>query len=87
MEYSWPGNLRQLRNLLERELVLRPRGALDPEPPSGSGVERPESLEELERRHIQRTLAYTRGHQGKAAELLGISRKALWETRRRYGLP
>lgn len=87
LEHSWPGNLRQLRNLLERELVLRPEGPLDPRPPAGSPAERPESLAELERQHIERTLAYTRGHQGKAAELLGISRKALWEKRRRYGIP
>ena len=47
----------------------------------------PESLQEVERRQIMRALAYTRGHQGKAADLLGISRKTLWEKRRRLGIP
>jgi DNA-binding NtrC family response regulator len=36
---------------------------------------------------IRKALAYTRGHQGRAADLLGISRKALWEKRKRYGIP
>ncbi len=88
--YSWPGNLRELRNVLEREVVLAgaetgPR-ELDPRPPSGS-VEVPRSLAEMEREEILRALAFTRGHQGKAAEILGISRKALWEKRKRYELP
>ena len=42
---------------------------------------------EVEKEQIRNALAYTRGHQGHAAELLGISRKALWEKRRRYGIP
>lgn len=86
-EYSWPGNLRELRNVLERELVLD-RGAkqLDPDPPRGA-EEIPRPLAEMEKEQIQKALAYTRGHQGRAAELLGISRKALWEKRKRYQLP
>ena len=36
---------------------------------------------------IERALAWARGHQGRAARLLGISRKTLWQKRRRYGLP
>lgn len=85
LEHPWPGNLRQLRNLLEREMILRLDGPLDPDPPSGGP--RPRPLEELERQEIRRALAYTGGHQGRAAELLGISRKTLWAKRRRYGLP
>ncbi|MBT8493601.1 MAG: sigma 54-interacting transcriptional regulator [Deltaproteobacteria bacterium] len=90
-KYSWPGNLRELRNVLERELVMvqtRPGDALvlDPRPPSGSS-EVPRSLVEMEREQIELALAFTRGHQGRAAEVLGISRKALWEKRKRYKLP
>lgn len=86
--YSWPGNLRQLRNLLEREMIARPAEELDPQPPKdGDDLVRPASLAEVERRQIRRALAFARGHQGHAAEVLGISRKALWEKRRRYGLP
>ncbi|MEE2777024.1 MAG: sigma 54-interacting transcriptional regulator [Acidobacteriota bacterium] len=84
--YRWPGNLRQLRNLLERQLVLTSGTVLDPEPPQDLEGEKPRPLKELERKEIVKALAFTRGHQGKAAELLGISRKALWEKRRRFGL-
>ena len=48
---------------------------------------RPESLQQVERQQIVRALAYTRGHQGEAARLLGISRKTLWEKRKRYEIP
>lgn len=83
--YPWPGNLRELRNLLERELVLRAGERLDP-PPRGEGAP-PRSLAEVEREAIVAALAWTRGRQAEAARLLGISRKTLWEKRRRHGLP
>lgn len=86
-DYPWPGNLRELRNLLERSLILPHGDELDPDPPKGPGGERPRTLEEVEIEEIRKALAYTRGHQGRAAELLGISRKALWAKRKRYGLP
>jgi len=91
LEHPWPGNLRQLRNTLERGLVMTEGGAeggpVDPPPPEGLLESRPRPLVEVEKEQIKNALAYTRGHQGKAAELLGISRKALWEKRRRYGIP
>lgn len=83
--YSWPGNLRELRNLLERELLLHPDGPLAPAPPQGGDP--PRLLSETERQAIVEALAWTRGRQGEAARLLGISRKTLWDKRRRYGLP
>lgn len=87
LEYGWPGNLRQVRNVLERALVESPRGAvLDPSPPSDPSG-RPASLARMEKRQIEAALAYTRGHQGKAAEILGISRKTLWEKRKKLGIP
>ncbi|MCH9652086.1 MAG: sigma 54-interacting transcriptional regulator [Deltaproteobacteria bacterium] len=87
VEYSWPGNLRQLRNLLEREIVLQGEGILDPPRPSEVSQGAPRSLAEVEEEQIRTTLAFTRGHQGRAASLLGISRKALWQKRRRLGIP
>jgi DNA-binding NtrC family response regulator len=105
-EHPWPGNLRQLRNALERGLILAgqepaaipegPRRSLadliDPQPaddalPLGPSARPPRPLVEIEQEHIRAALAFTRGHQGRAAGLLGISRKALWEKRRRYGIP
>ncbi len=91
LEHPWPGNLRQLRNTLERGLVMTPEGEeggpVDPPQPEGLLESRPRPLVEVEKEQIKNALAYTRGHQGKAAELFGISRKALWEKRRRYGIP
>ncbi|HEX9940605.1 MAG TPA: sigma 54-interacting transcriptional regulator [Thermoanaerobaculia bacterium] len=87
LEHPWPGNLRQLRNTLERGLILADGGPVDPPPPDGLLETRPRPLIEVEKEQIKNALAYTRGHQGRAAELLGISRKALWEKRRRYGIP
>lgn len=86
--YSWPGNLRQLRNLLERAVILHSKGPLEIEPPAeAKNAIRPPSLLEVEREAILAALAHTRGHQGKAAKLLGISRKALWQKRKRLDLP
>jgi DNA-binding NtrC family response regulator len=86
-EYPWPGNARQLRNVLERTLVVDPgRTVLEIAAPSAGGTA-PRTLRAVEREAIRDALAYTKGHQGSAAELLGISRKALWEKRRRLGLP
>lgn len=87
LEHPWPGNLRQVRNVLERGLILAGDGRIDPPVPDGGSEGRPRPLLEVEKELIRGALAYTRGHQGKAADLLGISRKALWEKRRRYGIP
>lgn len=84
--HPFPGNLTQLRGILERALILHQEGHLDPEPPGGEEL-RPRSLAAVEAEQIRRALAYTRGHQGRAAEILGISRKALWEKRKRHGIP
>jgi DNA-binding NtrC family response regulator len=84
--YSWPGNLRQLKNVLERQLVLQSTTLLNPEAPGDSRGERPRRLRDAELDELRKALAYTRGHQGRAAALLGISRKSLWEKRRRFGI-
>jgi DNA-binding NtrC family response regulator len=85
-QHTWPGNLRELRNVIERAMVTSTAHELDPPPPR-SQRHRLASLAELEREHLRTVLAHTRGHQGRAAEILGISRKALWEKRKRYGIP
>jgi transcriptional regulator with PAS, ATPase and Fis domain len=84
--YSWPGNLRQLRNVLERQLMVSETSRLRPEAPGETGGERPRRLRDAELDELRKALAYTRGHQGRAAALLGISRKSLWEKRRRFGI-
>ncbi len=87
LAYRWPGNLREMRNVLERAVVLGAQPELDPEPSAEVAGRAPRSLAELERQAIWEALAHARGHQGNAASLLGISRKSLWERRRRLGIP
>lgn len=95
--HAWPGNVRELRHLLERAVIASSGDRLaaedlpfdqprDVESTFGRrGAARP-SLEELERRYIEIILKEAKGSQTEAAAILGISRKALWEKRKRYGL-
>jgi two-component system, NtrC family, response regulator AtoC len=93
--YSWPGNVRELRNLIERALIFFDHGELALTPPSMQQVEIEPgchvpiglSLAEVERRYIAATLEANAGVDlAQVANILNISRKTLWEKRRRYGL-
>lgn len=91
--YPWPGNIRELKNSIERALIFGKNAALTPEDlPEGiraadSGVAAGmRSLEEIEREAIQKTLDGTHYKITKAAEILGISRKTLLDKRKKYGL-
>ncbi len=91
--YAWPGNARELRNVLERAVVLAtgPELMLQDLPPymrqaAGQSTSTKMSLEELERAYIAEILDYTRGKKTRAAQILGISRKTLLEKRKRYAL-
>ena len=93
--YSWPGNLRELRNAIESAIVFSNGSELQPDDLPASiraaaggaallaGLR---SLEDLEREAIIQTLEATRYHITKSAEVLGISRKTLLEKRKKYGL-
>jgi len=98
--YPWPGNVRELENALQRAIALAGDGAelasedLLPADPRWRGAAqvpdqvRPlrEVLREAEARHLARALELTGGHRSQCAELLGISRKVLWEKLRDHGL-
>jgi DNA-binding NtrC family response regulator len=98
--YPWPGNVRELENAIQRALVLRGEGRelrredllpVDPRWRGATEVAEPmlplrELLRQAESAHIQRALEQTGGHRSQTAELLGISRKVLWEKIREYGL-
>jgi len=82
--YSWPGNIRELRNSLNKAILfaagprIEPRDLpLDIMQGRKLPVQDEYSLEGLEEQTIRRVLAQTGGHQQKAADLLGISRRTL----------
>ncbi len=86
-EYHWPGNVRQLQNVLERLAILSPasvvdetafRKALAALDPVGAPEKSSNSLADLEEEHIRKVLEATHGHKTRAAEILGIERKTLY---------
>ncbi|MGH9521752.1 MAG: sigma-54 interaction domain-containing protein [Terriglobales bacterium] len=89
--YTYPGNVRELRNIIERAVVHAAGPEIIPQDlpthvRESSPAERKMSLEDLERAYIAEVLDYTRGKKTQAAQILGISRKTLLEKRKRYGL-
>jgi Nif-specific regulatory protein len=91
--YQWPGNIRELRNCVERAVVLSQGEWIDVQdmplshlaPPGDSGRQSlgrsaafvPATIEEVERRHVTATLEAVGGNKTKAAALLGIERSTL----------
>jgi two-component system response regulator AtoC len=97
--YGWPGNVRELRNVLERALVLSlgeetilpehlPPEVRTPSPSAAPVREHQTvmTLQEMERRHIERTLVMLDGNRTHAAEAMGISRATLHNKIRLFGL-
>ncbi len=95
--YAWPGNIRQLRNVIERLVVtVRDRTIHPHHLPTEIQANEEESrtmlvtlgspLAQIEREVIRRTLAEVTGHREKAAKLLGISPRALHYKIKEYGI-
>src|SRR5205085_10870548 len=95
--YHWPGNVRDLRSAVARaalasagaevEISALPREIQDEPATLWAGRETPPTLAEVELSYIRHVLLREGGNQTRAAAVLGISRKALWEKRRRHRLP
>jgi DNA-binding NtrC family response regulator len=96
LRYDYPGNVRELENLIERAVVLTRNDIIDrgdlPLTLEGSEAasDRPTQLtaavEGLERRMIHNALSRAGGVQTRAAELLGITERALRYKLKKYGL-
>ncbi|HEY0143413.1 MAG TPA: sigma-54 dependent transcriptional regulator [Thermoanaerobaculia bacterium] len=91
--YPWPGNVRELRNAIERALLLAEGNVLEPSDfalrlsrPAANTNDLHLTLEEMERRHIERVLADEGGRVDRAAERLGVPRSSLYQKIKRYGL-
>jgi two-component system, NtrC family, response regulator AtoC len=101
--HDWPGNARELRNVVERSMIFSTgrrlriveMGTDAPGPgaaPVGRGagggvlIPRGLTLDEVEARYIEETLEELGGNVTAAAERLGVSRKVLWQRRKRHGL-
>jgi DNA-binding NtrC family response regulator len=101
-QYPWPGNLRELKNVIQRSVLLSKSAELTPDllpqrirDADGSGGSRPRekwpvqvgmSLAEVEREFINMTLSSLNGNKKKAASLLRISRRALYNKLKRFGM-
>jgi len=102
LAYDWPGNVRQLRNVVESMVVVDFDGVLDLDDlpaelaPQIDAAEGPQGnsltalvgkpLSELERLFIAETLEQTGGNREAAAELLGIGQRTLYRKIKEYGL-
>lgn len=99
--YAWPGNIRELENLLERLYVLTPRGVIDANALPGElktsndhvdlelpprNVTLDQALETLERQLILRAYEEAGGVKTKTAQLLGIKTSALYYKLEKYGI-
>jgi NtrC-family two-component system response regulator AlgB len=93
IRHRWPGNLRELRNVIERASILCRSEWIGAEfipgapeagevTPSVGGMV---SLEKIEEEHIRRVIAATPSLQ-QAAEILGIDQTTLWRRRKQYGI-
>jgi DNA-binding NtrC family response regulator len=92
--YPWPGNIRELANVLERSMILLKGNTLDaaglgldavPQVPSREDG-RLLTMKEMERLHVERVLARTDGNVTEAAAVLGMARRTLYDRLKSLGL-
>jgi len=98
LHYAWPGNVRELENAVERAVILAPgelvteedlpaslRGA-EKAPHAGGAANGGQSLEDVEREAIVRTLEQVGHNKSEAARVLGVTRVTLRSKMKKFGL-
>jgi DNA-binding NtrC family response regulator len=96
LNHEWRGNVRELENVIERAVTLGRGPAVLPGDlpahlaggtnPLERAVNKEATLEDLEKDYIAMILRRTRGHQIRAASILGIDRRTLYRKIRRFGI-
>ena len=95
LRYPWPGNIRELRNVLERAVLLGDSARIEPEDlrfddrlvnAASTRDDSSLTLREVERRHLELILHAEYGHVGRAARRLGIPRSSLYQKVKELGL-
>jgi DNA-binding NtrC family response regulator len=100
--YPWPGNVRELKNVIQRAVLLAKTSELTPdllppriretevssaaEAPSQSPIQVGMPLADIEKEFIKMTLASVSGNKRRAASILGVSRRALYNKLKRFGM-
>ncbi|MDF1662095.1 MAG: sigma-54 dependent transcriptional regulator [Planctomycetota bacterium] len=98
--YDWPGNIRELQNVIERAIMLARGGEILPEhlvrlgsgssaggsPGSEGGIGELLPLADIEKMHILAVLKNCSGNQRKSARILNISKSTLWRKLKEYGI-
>jgi len=94
MNYDFPGNVRELEHIIERAVILADGKKIEPrhlpgrfskaDYPSGDAIKEIIPLDEMQRHYILKVLEVTGGNKSKTAELLGISRSALWRKLKQF---
>ena len=100
MKYSWPGNIRELGNTIQQAIILAGEGKVGTihlpanvcegiSPVAPSTFKLPESginLNQVEKEFLVQALEKAGGNKSKAADLLGISRRAIYSKMKTHGL-
>ncbi|MBN2348002.1 MAG: sigma-54-dependent Fis family transcriptional regulator [Bacteroidales bacterium] len=92
--FNWPGNTRELKNVVERTVILSENGKITHDllpleilfPGENTISDNYQTLEEMEKVHIQKMLLFTKGNKTKTAEILGIGVPTLYRKLRQFGL-
>lgn len=96
INYSWPGNIRELENILERTIITSKTSEIDipdyifgdriAEPRLSESIELNGDMKAIEKRAIENALKKTSGNRKKAAEILGISLRSLQYKLKEYNI-